>query len=59
MIEAVANIGKQDISMKQIADDLGMSYDYFAHKRMQIARKNGYHTFIGFLCDYVRNQSEF
>ena len=54
MIEAVANIGKQDISMKQIADDLGMSYDYFAHKRMQIARKNGYHTFIGFLCDYVR-----
>lgn len=56
LIEAIASIGKKNISMKEIASSLGISYKHFINQRMYIAHKNGYHSFAGFLCDYVREQ---
>ena len=55
MIDAIASIGKENVSMKEISDRLGVTYDHLMHMRNNIARKNGYSTFIGFICDYVRS----
>ena len=54
IIDAIASIGKSNLSMKDIAHSLGISTDYLINKRGEIARKNGYFSFIGFICDYVR-----
>lgn len=56
MLDAIASIGKQNLSMKDIADSLGISTEYLINKRGLIAKKNGYYSFIGFICDYVREQ---
>ena len=58
IMEEISAIGRANISMKQIADRLGVSYDYLLHKRCEILRKNGYLTFTGFLCDYVRETAK-
>lgn len=56
IIDKVVSIGKTNVSMKQVADSLGISLDYLNHKKCEIVRKNGYFTFIGFICDYLREK---
>ena len=58
MIDAIVSIGKENVSMKEISDRLGVTYDHFMHTRNNIAKKNGYSTFIGFICDYVRHAEQ-
>lgn len=54
IMDAIVSIGKENVSMKEVADRLGITYDHLMHVRIEIARKNGYCTFIGFMCDYSR-----
>lgn len=56
IMEAISSIGRRNISMKQIADYLGISHNHLRHKKMEMIRKNGYYTFMGFLCDYVKEK---
>ena len=56
IMEELSTIGRRNLSLKQIADSLGISFDYLCHKKVSMARKNGYFTFTGFLCDYVREK---
>ena len=39
MLDAIASIGKQNLSMKDIADSLGISTEYLINKRGLIARR--------------------
>ena len=54
IMDAIVSIGKGNVSMKEIADSLGITYDHLMHVRREIANKNGYATFLGFVCDYSR-----
>lgn len=57
IMEAISSIGKGNLSMKELADKLCISYDYLLHKKCEMVQKNGYLTFTGFLCDYVREKA--
>lgn len=57
IISAIASIGAANTSMQDVADSLNLSYWYLMQKRCEIARKNGYNTFLGFLCDYVAEKT--
>lgn len=53
MMDAIVSIGKRNLSMKEIANSLGVSYGYFMRKREEIAWKNGYATQLGCIIDYA------
>ena len=54
ILDTICRIGRKNLSMKEIADSLGISYSYLMRRKVEIAHNNGYQTFIGFLCEYVR-----
>lgn len=56
IMEAMSSIGKRNISMKEIASSLGITYNHLMKKRAIMQAKNGYSTFIGFVCDYVKEE---
>lgn len=57
ILDAICDIGRDNISMKEIADRLGISYSYLMHRKTEIARNNGYATTQGMLIDYARGRS--
>lgn len=58
IMDKIASIGRTNISMKQIADSLGLKYWYLMRKRSEMMKRNGYGTFLGFICDFVRFRDE-
>lgn len=58
ILDAICDIGKKNTSMKEIADRLGISYSYLMHRKIEIARNNGYATTQGMLIDYARNRPQ-
>lgn len=52
-MDSIVSIGKDNISMKQIADRLGITYNHLMKKREEIAWKNGYATQLGCIIDYA------
>lgn len=57
ILDAICDIRRDNISMKEIADRLGISYSYLMHRKTEIARNNGYATTQGMLIDYARGRS--
>lgn len=53
MLYAIMAIGKRNVSMKQIASDIGMSYDQFRHRKCDMVARNGFGTFIGFYQAFI------
>ena len=58
IMDKITSIGRTNISMKQIADSLGLKYWYLMKKRSEMMKRNGYWTFLGFVCDFVRFRDE-
>lgn len=58
VIEAIVTIGKQDICMKQMAGLLHIEYKTLMIHRKNAMLKNGYTSWEGFLCDYVREEKK-
>ena len=58
VVEAIATIGKQNICMKQMAGLLHIEYKTLMAYRANILKKNGYSSWEGFLCDFVREEEK-
>lgn len=56
IVEAIATIGKEDICMKQMAGLLHIEYKTLMSYRANILKKNGYTSWDGFICDYLREE---
>ncbi len=56
IMETIADIGRTNTSMKQVADRLDISYGYLMRRKVEIAHNNGYKTFTGFLVDYTKEK---
>ena len=56
ILDAICNIGRSNVSMKEIASSLGISYSYLMRRKTEIAHNNGYYTTIGMLIDYARQR---
>ncbi len=59
MMDAIVSIGRDNTSMKEVADRLGITYSHMMQTRSNMVRRNGYSTFLGFLCDYLREGSPY
>lgn len=57
LLTRITKIGKGNISMKEVASSLGISYGYMMRRLETIAKNNGYHTTRGFLIDYAVEQA--
>jgi len=57
VMEAYARIGKGNLCGRQIADGLGISYRRLNQIKGEILARNGYLTFLGALCDWVRENA--
>ena len=56
VVEAIVTIGKEDICMKQMAGLLHIEYKTLMAYRANILKKNGYTSWDGFICDYLREE---
>ena len=56
ILDALCNIGRGNISTKEIADGLGISYSYLMRRKAEIAHNNGYATSLGLIIDYARER---
>lgn len=53
LLESIATIGRQDISMSMLADRMHITYKSLMRMRSQIVMRNGYYSFEALLCDYI------
>ena len=51
-------IGKSNISMKQIAFNVGISYDQLRHRKSEMVSRNGFGTFLGFYHAFITEEIE-
>ena len=58
ILDSICRIGKGNVSMKEIAETLGISYSYMMRRKAEIARNNGYATPLGLLIDYAKEQTQ-
>ena len=58
ILNAICGIGRDNISMKEIADRLGITYSYMMRRKSQIAHNNGYATTLGMMIDFVKEKAK-
>lgn len=58
ILKAIMGIGKSNISMKQIASNVGISYDQLRHRKSEMVSRNGFGTFLGFYHAFITEETE-
>lgn len=53
ILEEIMGIGKKNISMKQVASNVGISYDQLRHRKSDMVNRNGFGTFLGFYHAFI------
>lgn len=54
IMDAIISVGKDNVSMKEIADKLGISYNHMMKVKYFIMVKNQYSTPLGLIIDYAK-----
>ena len=57
IMDAIVSIGKENVSMKEIASRLGITYNHLMKVKYLIMLKNHYATPIGLIVDYAKESA--
>lgn len=57
IMDAIVSVGKENVSMKEIASRLGITYNHMMKVKYLIMLKNNYATPLGLIVDYARESA--